>query len=124
MDTLESDRLATSARWQRIADRLARWAWLVLLAAVAIALVGSAVVGAWNPDIEDPVPYVDECTNLPCFGGGGLPGFHDLPVTLPFLGYGLAIVLGLPSLLAGGWDLSRGRRGTGGGGCSRLSGRC
>ncbi len=114
MDTPEPISLARSPRWQRVADRLARWAWLVLLGAVALALVGSAVVGAWNPEIENPAPYVDECTDPPCFGGGGLPGVHDLPATLPFLGYGLAIVLGVPSLLAGGWDLLRGRWGAGG----------
>ena len=50
----------------------------------------------------------------PCFGGGGLPGLSDLPVVLPVLGYGLAIALGLPSVLAGGWDLLRGRWGAGG----------
>ncbi len=110
----ETDALTQSARWQRVADRLARWAWPVLLASVALALVGGAVVGAWNPETEAPEPYVDECADPPCFGGGGLPGAHDLPATLPFLGYGLAIVLGLPSVLAGGWDLLRGRWASGG----------
>ena len=43
-----------------------------------------------------------------------MPSAHDLPTTLPFLGYGLAIALGLPSLLAGGWDLLRGRGAAGG----------
>ena len=114
MTTSESGALASSARWQRAADRLARWAWLVLLASVALALVGGAVVGAWNPETGDPEPYVDECADPPCFGGGGLPGLADLPTTLPFLGYGLAIVLGLPSLLAGGWDVLRGRWAPGG----------
>ena len=60
MDTSEPVALASSARWQRAADRLARWAWPVLLASVALARVGGAVVGAWNPATEDPEPYVDE----------------------------------------------------------------
>ena len=109
MNTSEPRAFASLARWQRAADRLARRAWQVLLASVALALVGGLFVAAWNPDTGDPQPYVDACENPPCFGGGGLPGARDLPVVLPFLGYGLAIVLGLPSLLAGGWDLLRGR---------------
>ena len=114
MNAFEPVALARSARWQRVADRLARWAWPVLLASVALALVGGAVVGAWNPATAAPEPYVDECADPPCFGGGGLPGLRDLPATLPFLGYGLAIALGLPSVLAGGWDLLRGRGAAGG----------
>jgi len=114
MTTPEARAFAGSARWQRGADRLARWAWPVLLASVALALVGGLVVAAWNPDTGDPQPSVDACENPPCFGGGGLPGAHGLPVVLPVLGYGLAVVLGLPSLLAGGWDLLRGRRAAGG----------
>ena len=114
MNTFEPIALAGSSRWQRVADRLARWTWPVLLASVAIALAGGLLIAAWNPDTEDPEPYVDECENPPCFGGGGLPGARDLPIILPFLGYGLAIVLGLPSLLAGGWDVLRGRWALGG----------
>ena len=109
MTTPEPDPVARSTRWQRAADRPARWAWPVPIASVALALAGGAVVGAWNPDAEDPEPVVDECADPPCFGGGGLPGVHDPPATLPFLGYGLAIALGLPSVLAGGWDLLQGR---------------
>ncbi len=114
MNPSEPIALASSARWQRAANRLARWAWLVLLASVALALVGGVAIGAWNPETEDPEPYVDECADPPCFGGGGLPGLADLAAVLPFLGYGLAIVLGLPSLLAGGWDVLRGRWAPGG----------
>jgi hypothetical protein len=106
--------LVRSAHWQRLADRLARWAWPIVVASVALALVGGGGIAAWNPATEDSEPYVDECANPPCFGGGGLPDARDLPVILPFLGYGLAIVLGLPSLLVGGWDLLRGRWGLGG----------
>ena len=114
METPGADTRVPPARWQRMADRLARWAWPVLLVSVALALVGGVAVGAWNPAVEPPEPSVDECVDPPCFGGGGLPGAHDLPVTLPFLGYGLAVALGLPSLLAGGWDLLRGRWSAGG----------
>ena len=109
------DALATSARWQRAADRLARYAWLVLLVAVAVALLGGAVYAVvWQPNAADARVEADECEDPPCFGGGGLPGVRDLPVVLPFLGYGLAIALGLPSALAGGWDLLRGRWAAGG----------
>ena len=114
MNAFEPVALARSARWQRVADGLARWAWPVLLASVALALVGGAIVGVWNPATGAPEPYVDECADPPCFGGGGLPGARDLPATLPFLGYGLAIALGLPSVLAGGWDVLRGRWAPGG----------
>ncbi|CAA9560653.1 MAG: hypothetical protein AVDCRST_MAG49-2524 [uncultured Thermomicrobiales bacterium] len=114
METLETNARLRSARWQRGADRLARWAWPVLLAAVALALAGGVAVAAWASDTEEPEPVVDECEDPPCFGGGGLPGLSDLPVVLPVLGYGLAIALGLPSVLAGGWDLLRGRWGAGG----------
>ncbi len=123
MTTPQARALAGSARWQRRADRLARWAWPVLLASVALALVGGLVVAAWNPDTGVPQSSAEACENPPCFGGGGLPGAHDLPVVLPVLGYGLAAGLGLPSLLAGGWDLLRGRRGRAGG-CSRSPVRC
>ena len=102
------------SRWQRLADRLARWAWPVLLVSVGLALVGGTVIGVWDPATETPAPTVDACEDPPCFGGNGLPGVNDLPVVLPFLGYGLAIALGLPSLIVGGWDLLRGRWAQGG----------
>jgi hypothetical protein len=34
---------------------------------------------------------------------------RDVPIIAPFLGYGLAILLGVPSLILGGWDLLRRR---------------
>ena len=56
---------------------------------------------------------MDVCESPPCFGGGGLPGPSDLPAVLPavlpVLVDGLAIALGLPSVLAAGWNLLRGR---------------
>ena len=42
-----------------------------------------------------------------------MPGLQDLPWTISMLGYGLVILLGLPSLLAGARDLLRGRRAVG-----------
>ncbi len=105
---------AQSAGRRRLSDRLARYALLILLLSVAIALVGGVVVAvAWQPRAEE-TQYFDECPNPPCFGGGGLPGVRDLPWVLSTLGYGLAILLGLPSLLAGAWDLLRGRGAVGG----------
>ena len=103
-----------SARWQRVADRLARYAWLILLVSVAIALIGGVVSAVvWRPDADGVPAEVAECENPPCFGGGGLPGLQDLPWTISMLGYGLVILLGLPSLLAGARDLLRGRRAVG-----------
>ena len=95
-----------SPRWQRTADRLARYAWLVLLLAVAVALLGGLLYAAGlqaGSEYEGDV----ECTNPPCFGGGGAPHLSDLPAVIPLLGYLLAIVLALPSLLAGIWDVLR-----------------
>ena len=98
---------APAEGWQRLSDRLARYGLLILLLAVAIAVVGGVVVAvAWQPQAEE-APVVDACPNPPCFGGGGLPGVQDLPWISMTLGYGLAILLGLPSLLAGAWDLLR-----------------
>ena len=105
----------TQTRWQRWADRLARSAWLVLVIAVALALVGGMVYAAmWEPRAPSPVPGRDACPDPPCFDFGGIPGPRDLPAVIPVLGYLLAIALGLPSLLAGLWDVLRGRWAMGG----------
>lgn len=103
-----------SAGWQRVADRLAHYALLILLGAVAIAVVGGAVLAVAAPPGTQEVQVVDECPDPPCFGGGGLPGIENLPWVLSMLGYGLAILLGLPSVLAGARDVLRGRRAVGG----------
>ena len=71
-------------------------------------------VAVWGSDTAAPAPAAEECPDPPCFGGGGLPGPSDIPVVVPFLGYGLAVALGLLSALAGGWDLLRGRWAAGG----------
>lgn len=91
-----------------LSDRLARYAWRVLVLAVGIALVGSLFYAAtWEPrPVRRPL---EECENPPCFGGGGAPQLQDLPVVLPMIGYGLAILLGIPSAIRGAWSLLRGK---------------
>ncbi len=98
--------MATASRWQHIADRLGRIGYVMLLVSVAFALLSSAVVTAWNPDTEPPSAETTECTDPPCFGGGGMPGAADVPTVLPFLGFVLAIVLGVPGAMAGVWSLA------------------
>ena len=101
---------STRARGQHWTDRLARFVWLVLLGATALALLGGAIAAAtWRPDATAAPVSAEVCADPPCFGGGGLPGVRDLPVVLPILGYLVAIGLGLPSLLVGAWDCLRGR---------------
>ncbi len=79
-----------------------------------IAGLGGVVTAAvWQPGIDTMQAEVP-CENPPCFGGGGLPGLSALPMIIPMLGYGLAIVLGLPSSLAGTVDLLRARWAAGG----------
>lgn len=80
--------------------RLARYGLNVLLVGVVIALIGGVVTAlVWTP--SPPDVQVGTCTNPPCFGGGGLPSVGDLPSVIPVMAYVTAIVLGLPSLLAG-----------------------
>ena len=98
METPETDARVQPTRWQWGADRLARYGWLVLLAAVAVALVGGAIAAVV------PQSGADDA------GGGGMPGLQDVPWIVSMLGYGLVILLGVPSLLVGVWDLARGRR--------------
>lgn len=101
--------MEVSSRWRRMADRLARIGWLVLLVSVAFMIVGSAVVAVWNPDTDTPPVETTECENPPCFGGGGMPGLADLPTVVPFLGYSMAILLGVPGALSATWKLLRGQ---------------
>jgi hypothetical protein len=82
----------------------------LLLLTVGFALLSSifyAVTGqAGTPEVQ---PQAAECLNPPCFGDGTLPSAYDLSVVLSFLGYGLVILLGIPSLVVGTWDLLQGR---------------
>jgi hypothetical protein len=86
----------------------------ILLVAVMLALLGGAVSAAvWQPgsdNVQGEVP----CENPPCFGGGAMPGLHDLPVVVVMLGYVFTIVLGVPSLGIGVWDVLHGRWAAGG----------
>lgn len=95
--------------WQQMANRLAHIGWLILLVSVAFMLVGSAAIAVWNPDTNSPPAETTECENPPCFGGGGMPGVADLPTVLAFVGYGLAVLLSVPSGLLGAWRVLRGR---------------
>ena len=103
-----------SAGRRHLSDRLARYALFILLLSVAIAVVGGTLIAvAWQPRAQE-VQSFDECPNPPCFGGGGLPRGQDLPWALSTVGYVLAILLGLPGLLAGAWAVLRGRWAVGG----------
>lgn len=95
--------------WQQMANRLAHIGWLVVLVSVAFMIVGSAVGAVWYPDTNSPPAETTECENPPCFGGGGMPGLADLPTVIAFGGYGLAVLLGVPSALWGAWNVLRGR---------------
>ncbi len=90
-----------STRWQRLADRLARYGWLILLLAVAIALLGGVMAAA----LWQPVENVEEMSG---------PGLQDIPMIISMLGYLLVILLGVPGLFAGLWDFLRGRWAVGG----------
>ncbi len=73
------------------------------------------VIAVAAPAGAQEVQVVDECPAPPCFGGGGLPGLDSLPWIVATLGYGLALLLSLPSLAVGSWDLLRGRWAAGAG---------
>ena len=75
-----------------VVDRLARYAWRILLLALGFGLVAGAAV-----------------TIL------GRPGTEEflLHIQIQAIGFFLALALSLPSLLAGLWDLARGRWGAG-----------
>ena len=76
-------------------------------------IAGAVYAAGWLPASSE-APVAVDCPAPPCFGGGGLPGPSALPTIVPLLAYLLAIVLGVPSLLAGAWDLLRGRWPAGG----------
>jgi len=89
-----------SAGWQRVADRLARYGWLVLLFSIVVGLIGGAIIAIWQPgDNAEATPG---------------PGLRDLPWIVTMMGYLLVIVLGVPSTITGAWDLLCGRWTAGG----------
>ncbi len=105
-----------STRWQRQADRLARYAWYTLLLVLAIGLVGGLISGLiWHPNIDVAPVEESQCTQPPCFSLDldrirlrNIPGVLWLPVYL------LALLLSLPSLLASLWDFIHRRWAAGG----------
>ena len=87
---------AESSTWRGWADRLARLAWLALVALIAFGLLaGSIIAVIHRPEIDWTV--------------------YNVPYMVQNLGYLLVLVLSLPSLAVGGWDLVRGRWGQGAG---------
>ena len=84
---------AIRAHW---ADRLARLAWLALVALIAFGLLAGSIIAAIHrPEVDWTV--------------------YNVPYMLQNLGYLLVLLLSLPSLAIGGWQLLRGRRAQGGG---------
>ena len=85
----DTESAVRQTRWQRWADALARVALLILAVDYTLSLIlGSLIATRW-PFLED--------------WGGGFGGGNGLPV----LGYVLAVVLGVPSLLAAIQDPSK-----------------
>lgn len=74
-------------------DRLARYAWRILLFSIAVGLLGGSLVALFPPAGETESRG---------------PGPENAPMIISTLGYLLAVLLGVPSLLAGIWDLLRG----------------
>lgn len=111
--------IGTEAPWRQAAHRLARYGWYVLLVGLALGLLGgvlSALDGPGGAPEAVTTTEDDLCPNPPCLDMdlAGMPP-SAIPNLLQLLGYTLAAVLGVPSLLAGGQDLLRGRRALGAG---------
>ena len=93
------------------ADRLARYGWRVLLAALLVAVIGGIVASfIWEPGAGT---ISANCPSPPC-APESLPGLRDFAKVLPILGQLLAILLGVPSAIVGGRSLLRGRPSEGG----------
>ena len=86
---------AESSIWRRRADRLARLAWLALVALIGFGLLAGAIIAAIHrPEVDWTV--------------------YNVPYMVQNLGYLLVLALSLPSLALGVWDLLRGRWAQGG----------
>ncbi len=111
---IDGVKVPRSARWQRAADRLARSGWVLLVVSVLVGLIGGLVVAAVGQPEITPGPARDACPNPPCLGWDGFPGLSSLPFVVTMMGYLFAIGLGVPSLLAGVWDVLQRRWAAGG----------
>src|SRR5437588_9872401 len=86
---------AESSIWRRRADRLARLAWLALVALIGFGLLAGAIIAAIHrPEVDWTV--------------------YNVPYMIQNLGSLLVLLLSLPSLALGVWDLLRGRWAPGG----------
>lgn len=98
----------------RRVDRLARYAFGVLLVATALGILGGVLAAVEGPSSTfESIVRDDPCPDPPCFDVdldlASMPP-SAVPSLLQLLGYTLAAALGVPGLLAGGRDLLRGRR--------------
>lgn len=103
-----------AARWQRGTDRLARYAWRLLLLALALGLLGGVASAIEGPTsmAETAVMEEERCPAPPCFDLDidlSRVRASTIPGMLQLVGFVVALLLSVPSLLAGGWDLLRGR---------------
>lgn len=81
------------------AERLARWAVVVVVVAGVVAVASGVFALVWSPDLPDAPP--DACTDPPCFDldlGGASP-LSLLPLMAPLLLLGVALLIGGLSLL-------------------------
>lgn len=106
-----------AARWQRGTDRLARYAWCLLLLALALGLLGGVASAIEGPTSMAETAVAEEeeeerCPAPPCFDLDidlSRVRASTIPGMLQLVGFVVALLLSVPSLLAGGWDLLRGR---------------
>lgn len=102
-------RSTPASRLQRLVDRLARIAFIVLLGAIVVGLVGGIMTALMiSPDIEQEAAPAYECLEPPCFDLN-LSGItlNDTPNVVWLVGSVLAILLGVPSLIMSLWDVLR-----------------
>ncbi|HUG74553.1 MAG TPA: hypothetical protein VMM81_02635 [Acidimicrobiia bacterium] len=90
------------------AERLARWAVVVVVVAGVVAVALGLLALVWSPDLPDAPP--DACPDPPCFGidlGGASPllllpsGAHLLLLGIALLMGGLSLLLSLVAALRG-----------------------
>jgi hypothetical protein len=99
---------ARTGRLGRVADRLDRWSFRLLMTAVVVSLLGAGFYAAAYdllPAGPPPTPY--ECLEPPCFFGGPPPGVRDIPLIIGLPIYLLSLSLAVPAALFGLWSLIR-----------------